>query len=351
MSSCEPGQPGVPVQGVRPALSDQPLGEAERPRRESVSAVPLRQWPEVVKTILRRCGKDRITTAAASLAFHWFLALFPAILALLGAASLAGLSGHRLHSLVHALGILLPRAASSVLSSALSSPLSHGDSIIAVAAGTLVAIWSSVEAMAALQVGLDVAYDVTGDRGLVRRRVVALPMLALTVGLGGIAFALLVLGRPLGDLLAGYLPVATRGAFLVGWRIGRWACSIGIVVMLLSAYYTIAPDRRWRWEWLSPGALVATLGWVAVSAAYSFYLDDLGHASRTYGNLAGVAVLLIWLFLTGVVVLLGAELNRELERLAKQSAVSGSAAQHDQSSSPERGIGREAHGLGRCGSQ
>lgn len=278
-----------------------------------------REWPGVFRQVMRRSSADRITTAAGSLSFHWFLALFPAAIALLGLAGLVGLTHQQLQGLVHGIGVIAPSSAANVLVSALRTPLSHRASATAVIAGGVVALWSAVESMAALQVGLDIAYESGSDRGFVRRRIVALPLLGATVVLGGSAFALLVVGQPIGTLLRHSVPVAGP-VFAWGWTAVRWVGAVVLVSLLLSAIYSIGPmrDRR-RWEWMSPGGVLAVAAWLGASAAYSVYLDNFGHASRTYGAFAGVAVLLLWLFISGLAVLLGAELNRELERMSASS--------------------------------
>ena len=289
-----------------------------------------RRSSTLARLTLAETVRDRITTIAGSLAFHWFLAIFPGIVALLGVAGLVGLTPAQLAHVTHVLNTVLPAAAAKVITESLRTPLTHGESTTAVIAGTLVALWGSVEAMASLQVGLDVAYDVGKDRGFVRRRLVALPLIAVTVALGGVAFGLLVLGNPVGGLLRHSVPVAAD-IFDVGWTALRWLVAIVLVGLLLSAYYRIGPDRpERRWEWISPGGVLAAVGWLAASAVYSYYLNDLGHASQTYGVFAGVVVLLVWLFVAGLAVLLGAELNRELERRLPVTA----AATPEQTGSP-----------------
>lgn len=273
----------------------------------------LRRVPQFGARVVRESARDRITMIAASLAFHGFLALLPVVVATVGLLDLVGLSSAELHSLVHDTSVLLPSQMAGILNRDLLRPPSRVTNLAEVVLGLGVALWSSVEAMAALQVALDVAYEVPRDRGLLGRRAMALPLLGITVVLGGVASALLVLGGPLAQLLPGavhpVLAVVRDGGSLV------------LVTLLLSALYTFGPaHERAIWEWVSPGAVLAAAGWVLLALGFSFYLDHFGHESRTYGALAGVAVTLLWLFLTSVAVLLGAELNRELERMARAPA-------------------------------
>ena len=276
--------------------------------RERLWRIPLRRWPGLTRDVVREAAHDRVTTIAGSLSFHAFLALLPVVLATVGLLNLAGLSSGALHSLVHATSTLLPHQMSSILNQELLRPPARRVNIAEAVVGLAVALWSSIEAMAALQVALDLAYEVPGDRGFVGRRLAALPLIGVTVVVGGSASALLVLGGPIGRLVPGELRP------LLG--VLRYAGSLVLLSLLLSVFYSLGPAReRFRWEWVSPGSVVAATGWVLTSLAFSFYLDHFGHESRTYGALAGVAVTLLWLFLTAVVVLMGAELNCELERV------------------------------------
>ncbi len=277
-------------------------------------AVDVRAVPKLLRKVLAEAIEDRVTTSAASLAFHWFLAIFPAIVAAVGLVGLVGLSASQLRSLVHGVDVLFPVQMSQTIDEALNNPVKGTGGGVEVVVGLVVALWSGVEAMAALQVGLDVAFEVSSDRGFVRRRMVAVPLLALTVVLGGAASGLLILGDPIRALLPSSVALA-RSTFDATWVVIRWAGAVTLVVLLLSAYYSFGPNReKSRLRWASPGAAAAALGWLGASAAFTFYLDHFGHESRTYGAFAGVAALLLWLYLTGVAVMLGAELDCELDR-------------------------------------
>jgi membrane protein len=272
-------------------------------------------WKLVRKT-LAEAVEDRVTTSAASLAFHWFLAIFPAIVAAVALVGLVGLTASQLRSLVHGVNVLLPLQMSQAIDQALRNPVKGAGGGAEVAIGLGVALWSAIEAMAALQVGLDVAFEVPSDRGFVRRRLVAVPLLVLTVLLGGAASGLLVLGDPIRALLPSSVDLA-RSTFDAAWVAIRWAGALGLVVVLLSSYYSFGPNReKSRMRWVSPGAVAAAVGWLAASAAFSFYLNHFGHESRAYGAFAGVAVLLLWLYLTVLALMLGAELDCELGRSA-----------------------------------
>ena len=308
--------PATPAPGNAPAPGPDPgdpLPVSAAPHRIGLAQLGVRSWGRVVWHALVRSAQDRITTSAASLAFHWFLAIFPAAVALVGVAGLVGLSPSQVRSVIHGASVILPVQMSNLLDQALRNPLGQQASLAAVIVGAAVALWSSVEAMAALQVGLDMAREMGAHRGFVGRRLNALPMLAAVVVFGVPASVLLVLGDPIRSLLPSSLPLARPG-FDVTWGVLRWAGALILVVLLVSTLFVLSHGRNdRRWEWISPGSVVATAGWLVASAAFAFYLDHFGHESVTFGAFAGVAVLLLWLFLTGCALLFGAELNRQLE--------------------------------------
>ncbi len=264
--------------------------------------------------------------SAASLAFHGFLAFFPALVAAIGVLGLGGVSPSSLRRVVGDARVLLPVQMANVIDEALRRPAHGRADVLEIVFGLLVAVWSSIEAMAALQLALDAAYEVDEDRGFVRRRIAAVPLVGVTVLLGGVASLLLVLGNPIRRLLPASVPFA-RPAFDALWLVVRWAGAIVLIMLLLSALYALAPRlSRRRWEWRSPGSIVAALGWLVSSGLFSVYLDHFGHESRSYGAFAGVAVMLLWLFLSSVAILFGAELNRELERVLDELRATSSRA-------------------------
>jgi membrane protein len=218
--------------------------------------------------------------------------------ALIGLAGLVGLSPSQLRSVIHGARVILPTQMSNLLDQALRNPLGQQASVEALVIGTAVALWSSVEAMAALQVGLDMARDAGVNRGLLGRRLNAIPMLAAVVVFGVPASVLLVLGNPIRSLLPASVPLARHGSDLA-WGLLHWVGALILVVLLVSTLFVLSGTRKQRrWEWISPGSLVATAGWLVASVGFAFYLDHFGRESVTYGAFAGVAVLLLWLFLS-----------------------------------------------------
>jgi membrane protein len=316
-----PDQPGDGSPTGRQFFPDErpPTGPRHRVR---LRQIPLEEWPSLARRSLREAGRDRVTTVAGGLAFHGFLALVPVVFAVIGVLALVGLSPSALRTLLHDTNVLLPAQMFQVVNQELTHPASRGFHVGEVLIGAAIALWSSVEAMSALQIALDVGYEVPGDRGLIGRRLVALPLIVATAVLGGAASALVVLGAPLDRLLPRSF-TAVRPEYHWTLTVVRYGGALILVMVLLSVYYRWGPSSEdASWEWISPGSVAAAVGWTLAATGFSYYLDHFGHEARDYGALAGAAVTLLWMFLTGVVVLLGAELNRELERRAEEREAS-----------------------------
>jgi membrane protein len=278
-------------------------------------------WGSTLKRTLTEFKTDRCTMTAGSLAYSWFLALVPALIALLGIESLVNIGSSTVHHLVNGLNKALPQGASTVFINAVHSATHRtSGSLTVVVIAVVLALWSATGGMTALQTALDIAYDVPVDRKFLAKRVIAIFMMIATVVLGGIAASLIVFGASLGTSISHHIGVSGLG-FTVIWNVIRWVVTIIFVSLLFSVYYYLGPKRQTpRWRWISPGGLIGTLIFLAASVGFSFYVSKFGSYGKTYGALAGVVILMLWLYLTGLAVLFGGELNAETEREAAAQA-------------------------------
>jgi membrane protein len=271
---------------------------------------------EVFRSAFDHMKVDRVNVAAGAFAYRWFLSIFPTIIALLGVASLVTLPPTVVVNLIHGATKALPTGAADVFTKAIahSKVRVRGD-LVATIFASLVAIWSAVSGMVVVESGLGIAYGLPRDRTFLQKRFVAVQLLAGGIVLGGSASALAVFGAQLGTAIKDALPISGV-AFGFSWTVARWVVALGLINLLFSLLYYLAPNRpRPKWRWTSLGALLATCLWALVSLAFSLYTSDFSSYERTYGAFAGVAILIFWLYLTGFAILVGGEVDAAVERL------------------------------------
>lgn len=285
---------------------------------ESPTQIPPRGWWQVLRRAWAESKRDQISLLAAGVAFYEFLALFPLLIALTLVYGLVTTPAQVQQQVASVAGFV-PASARQVLLNqltALAAAPSKGLGIGLVAA-VLGALWGGSSGASHLMNAVNIAYDEQQSRGFVRRKAIAL---ALT--LGGIVFfaiALAALAAAPALVALTHPPVVVR----VAVEVARWLVLLLAVVAALAVLYRYAPDRDSpQFRWTSVGATVATILWILASIGFSLYAS-FGSYTKTYGSLAGVAVLLMWLWLTTYAVLLGAEVNAEAEQQTVRDTTKG----------------------------
>jgi membrane protein len=270
--------------------------------------VPL-GWDELLKRTARETQSDKGFGLAAQLAYYFFLALFPALLFLLALASFLP-AEDLVGRVVALLRGVAPEEAIQIISDQLKQIAAsrHGGLLTF---GVAAALWSSSAAMVAIIDALNRTYDVEDARPWWKQRLTAI---LLTIGVALfilISFALVVAGPQLAEFVASRVGLGV--AFEWTWKIVQWPLIFALVATAFGLIYYFAPDVDQDFVWLTPGSVLATLLWLVGSLAFRLYVVNFGSYTESYGAVGGVMVLLLWLYLSGLVIIIGAEMNAEIE--------------------------------------
>jgi len=282
-------------------------------RGGSPLAVIASHGAAVLRGTWERIGRDRILANAAGVVFYGLLAIFPAITALVSSYGLfadpSTISGN-----LQSLAVMLPGDSFSIVQDEVARVLAKANSTLSLtfAFGLLFAIWSANAGVKAVLDALNVAYEVEEERGLVHLN---LASLAFTVA--GLVSILVMVGAVIGVPVAlKHLGLGENAERLI--QFGRWPVLGVVLLMALLALYGYGPSRaRPKLRWLVPGAVLAILLWLIGSALLSWYLSDFANYSATYGSLGAAIGLMTWMWLSAIIILVGAEFNSEVERQAR----------------------------------
>jgi membrane protein len=288
--------------------------EADRP-----SEIPRSGWFQIVKRAWKESKRDSVPLLSAGVAFYAFLALVPTLIAVVLIYGLVS-DPDDVAEQMESFGSALPSSAEDLLSEQMTTLANASDRSLSVGLVLALgfALWSASSGMSNLITAVNVAYDEEIKRGFVKNRALALGM---TVG--AIVFVVVAVA------LVAAIPVVLDALDVPGWveavaEVGRWLGLVVVVLIALALLYRWAPDRDSpKFRWLSIGAIVATVLWVVASIGFSIYVDSFGSYGKTYGSLAGVIVLLLWLWLGAYATLLGAEINAEMEQQTIKDTTKG----------------------------
>ena len=270
--------------------------------------VPL-SWKEIAVRTWNEIWADDLLNLAAQQAYYFFFALFPALLTLISIASffpIDNLTGQ----IVTVLGRFAPPEVITIISEQIKkiSESGHGGILTF---GFLLTLWSSSGALVSIMTTLNAAYDITEGRSLWRVRLTAL---GLTIGVAFfilLSMALVLVGPTVAQHLADTMHLG--GAVKWTMWVLQWPIVFALVASGIGLIYYFAPDAEQDWVWITPGSVFATILWVAVSLGFKLYIAYFGNYNETYGTLGAFIVLLTWFYLSGLAILIGAEVNAEIE--------------------------------------
>lgn len=281
-------------------------------------SLSLGSWGSALKSTVKAFLADDCLGLAQEIAFSSLLAFFPSVILVIGLLGLLGSGAY--DSLIHLLGSVAPKGVLDAIDLAKqSSADNHAGSAIALLIGVVGALWVASGATASIVKAVNRAEDLKETRPFWRVRLLALALVMLAGLVIATVFVLIIFGGPLGDAVAKRAGLGSE--FTVLWNILRWPIAFAGILAFFSLVYWLAPNRSPRnWKWLTPGSILGAVLWLALSALFALYTSFSSSYDRTYGSLAGAIILLLWLNYSAVALLLGAELNAELERRASGRA-------------------------------
>jgi membrane protein len=283
--------------------------------------IPLRGWKDIFWRTYQQIGEDRLLAVAAGVVFYGLLALFPALTALV---SLYGFFADPTTITQHlsAAGGILPSGGLSIIQEQVTRLATKSGTKLSLgfAFGLALALWSANSGMKAIIDALNVVYEEKEKRSFIK-----LNLVSLTLTIAGIASILLALAAVVVLPVAlGYVGLGTKADML--FRIGRWPVLLALVIVGLAIVYRFGPSRREpRWQWLSVGSVFAAVAWLGSSALLSWYMANFANYDATYGSLGAVIGMMMWMWVSAIVILFGAQLNSEIEH----QTVKDSTVEHD----------------------
>jgi membrane protein len=266
-------------------------------------------WPELIKRTYKETMADQGLGLAAQLAYYFFLALFPAILCVIALASFLPLQNFTDEMIAFAAPFAPAEMLTVIREQMLRLADANDGGVFGL--GLLVALWSSSAAMVAMIDAMNRAYDIEECRPWWKVRLTAV---LLTISLAVfivLSFGLIVGGPQLADWLAAHFGLGS--AFTVTWKIVQWPIAFALITTGIGLVYYFAPDAEQDFAWITPGSLIAAALWVIASLAFRYYVVTFGNYEATYGAISGVILLMLWFYISGLVLIVGAEASAEIE--------------------------------------
>ncbi len=283
------------------------------------SDIPKAGWRDILLRVKSEISDDHVSISAAGVAFYALLAIFPALAALIGIAGLV-MDPSTVEGQIQQVAGMLPESAAQILQDQARKVAQNagGTATFAAVGGLLLALYSASSGMRTLMEAMNIAYDEEEKRGIVRLYATSLLLTAvLIIGVIITLGAMVILPAVLGSIGLGRV-------FETALTYGRWPVMALLMMLGLAVIYRYGPSREnASWRWITPGSVLATVLWLIASILFSIYVRNFGSYTETYGALGGVIILLMWFWLSAFVVLMGAELNSEMEHQTERDTTTG----------------------------
>jgi membrane protein len=321
-----PARPGPPQdhrKGEANSPETHPARAAMQPghgrRAKSPFEIPWKGWKDIFWRTYQRIDEDRLLATAGGVVFFGLLAIFPAVTALVSSYGLFA-DPKTISANLQTLATMLPEGSFQIVEDQVARVVSNGNTTLGVTFlfGLLLAIWSANAGVKAIFDALNVAYEEREKRSFIK-----LNMVSLAFTVGGIVALLVMVGLVVAFPLAlNHLGMAPESKLIVA--LARWPLMFLVLLVALAILYRFAPSRDApRWQWLSFGAVIAAILWIAGSALLSWYLSEFANYNATYGSLGAAIGLMMWMWMSAIVIMFGAELNSEIERQTLKDTTEG----------------------------
>ncbi|AWL93799.1 YihY/virulence factor BrkB family protein [Bradyrhizobium ottawaense] len=288
-------------------------------RAKSPLEIPWKGWKDIFWRTYQRIDEDRLLATAGGVVFFGLLAIFPAVTALVSSYGLFA-DPKTISANLQTLATMLPEGSFQIVEEQVARVVSHGSTTLGATFlfGLVLAIWSANAGVKAIFDALNVAYEEREKRSFIK-----LNMVSLAFTVGGIVALLVMVGLVVAFPLAlNHLGMAPESKLIVA--LARWPLMFLVLLVALAILYRFAPSRDApRWQWLSLGAVIAAILWIAGSALLSWYLSEFANYNATYGSLGAAIGLMTWMWMSAIVIMFGAELNSEIERQTLKDTTEG----------------------------
>jgi membrane protein len=299
-------------------MSERPDSSAtalKEPPADAVARAPQTadgSWGAVLKRTLKGINRDNLTDWAAALTYYGVLAIFPALIVLVSVLGLVGSSATQ--PLIDNLGKVAPGPAKEIFTSAIKNLQgSQGAAGVMFVVGLAAALWSASGYVSAFMRASNAIYDMPEGRPIWKTLPVRVGLTLVLVVLLAVSAVAVTLTGGLAKEVGGVLGLSDTAVSV--WNVAKWPVLLVVVSFMFALLYWGAPNvKHPKFRWVSPGGVLALIGWILASLAFAFYVANFGSYNKTYGALAGPIVFLVWLWVSNLMILLGAEFNAELER-------------------------------------
>lgn len=283
---------------------------------ESPAQLPKRSWVKVVRGAGREFSDDNLSDTAAALTYYAIQAIFPGALVLLSIVGLLGKNATK--QLIANLGQVVPGSAQDTVVKAITQAQSNQKAAgVAFIIGLVAGIWSASGYVAAFMRAANVVYDVPEGRPIWKTLPTRLATTVVLMLLMLVAAAIVVFSGPVAAQAARLLGLGS--VVLTVWSIAKWPVLIVLMMVMTAILYWATPNAKQGLAWVSPGGIIGVLLWIVASALFAFYVATFSSYSKTYGALAGVIIFLVWIWISNLAILLGAEVNAELSRVRAEA--------------------------------